>query len=394
MGAFTGTALASLVIFAPPMMVLAAACPFVVRLLADSGGVGSASGKVYALSTIGGIAGILATSFLLVPYDGTQKTLEAICLVTAATGLAGLAGHLRRASLAFGAILALAWIGPGPSWPPGTLWAADSPYNLVRVVRDGDLLVLKLNSDSGVHTIRNERTGWTGHYYDDFSLGPLLVPAKSLLVLGLGGGGSIASTRITAPDVDIDAVEIDPRVVEAAVRFFGVRQSERLRIHVADARPWLKGHPGRYDIVHVDLYQGGPYVPFYLLTREFFEDVRGHMSGDGLLMMNLLDVGRQKELLLSTVATLRKVFASVLVLPAGFGNHLIFAFSKDTPLPSVRERLGAFRGNPLVESRGRRAAIQIASSNVPMGTPEFTDDFAPVEEMTGRMLRESGSRWP
>jgi predicted membrane-bound spermidine synthase len=386
-GDFAGTGLASLVVFAPPMTAMATAGPFLIRLLARSGRVGSAAGKVYAVSTIGGIAGVLGTSFFLVPQFGTRMTMEAICALSAVTGAAGLARHLRTILPALGLLAAALPFVPPPSWPGGTLWAAQSPYNLVRVVRNGRLLLLELNSGMGVHTIRNLESPWTGHYYDDFALGPLLAPAKRLLVLGMGGGGSIAATRLIAPKIAVDAVEIDPKVVEAAIRFFGLNpQDKRLRIHVADARRWLAERGSRYDLVHVDLYQGGPYIPFYLVTVEFFAAVREHMTRDGLLMMNLFDDSPSRELLLSTVATLQRVFPAVAVLPTGYGSRMLLAFATATPESAIRARLKNFTGNDAVERLARRAGKEIAEIDVPPGTVVFTDDFAPVEEMTRRML--------
>ena len=78
MGEFTGTTLATLLIFALPMTALASACPFVIRLLAHGDRVGSAAGAVYALSTVGSIAGVLATTYWLVPTFGTQATMRAV----------------------------------------------------------------------------------------------------------------------------------------------------------------------------------------------------------------------------------------------------------------------------------------------------------------------------
>ena len=387
LGDFAGTALASLAVFAPPMTALATAGPFLIRLLARSGRVGSAAGTVYAISTIGGIAGALGTSFFLVPGFGTQMTLEAIFLLSAVTAVAGLARHLRMLLPALGLLAAALPFIPPQSWPRATLWAAESPYNLVRVVRNGRLLLLKLNNSMGVHTIRNLESVWTGHYYDAFALGPLLVPAKRLLVLGLGGGGSVAATRIVAPEIDADAVEIDPKVVEAAIRFFGLNpEDKKLRVHVADARPWLAANRGRYDLVHVDLYQGGPYIPFYLVTVEFFAAVRQHMTPDGMLMMNLFDNSPKEELLASTVATLQRVFPSVAVLSLGYGNRMLLALARAMPEAAIRARLRNYAGNPSVKQLARRAEKEITHVDVPAGTVVFTDDFAPVEEMTRRML--------
>jgi spermidine synthase len=387
---FTAVGLASLLIFAVPMTALATACPFLVRLSAHFGRVGSAAGRIYAVSTMGGVAGILATTFFLVPRFGTQRTLELICLLSALIGAAGLAPHIRSSLLVLGLIVVILRFAPVAMWSRSTVWVVESPYNLVRVVRNGKWLVLKLNDEGGVHTIRDERTGWTGRYYDDFALGPLLAPARNLLVLGLGGGGSIAATRVTAPDIDIDAVEIDPKVVEAATRFFGMDpQDGKLHVYVADARPWLARHGEKYDLVHVDLYQGGPYIPFYLVTVEFFEGVRAHMSPDGLLMMNLFDISPRHELLGSTVATLKHVFPVVVVLSVGNGNRMLLAFAKDTSEASIRARFHRFEGDEAVERLARRAAGQIAKFEVPAGTTVFTDDFAPVEEMTRRMLNRN-----
>jgi predicted membrane-bound spermidine synthase len=387
MGDFAGTSLASLVVFAPPMTAMATACPFLIRLLARSGRVGAIAGKVYALSTIGGIAGVLATSFFLVPQLGTQRTLEVICLLSAATAASGLALHARAAALAFGLIAVALPFAPPPTWSGDTIWAVESPYSLVRVIRNGRWLILKLNGDGGAHAIRDVGGGLTGHYFDDFALGPLLAPAKTLLVLGLGGGASIASTRLTAPEVMIDAVDIDPTVVEAANRFFELKPDDgRLHIHVADARPWLAGNRRRYDLVHVDLYQGGPYIPFYLATVEFFAAVRAHMSPDGVLMMNLFDDDPRQELMVSILATLERVFPSVVVLSVGYGNRMLFAFPTETSEDEVRRRLATFDGDQAVKRLARRAATQITDVDVPDGTAVFTDDYAPIEEITRRML--------
>ena len=203
----------------------------------------------------------------------------------------------------------------------------------------------------------------------------------------MGGGSSISATRVTAPELDIDAVEIDPKVVEAAQRFFGMNPTDgKLHIHVADARPWLAGTQDTYDLVHVDLYQGGPYIPFYLITAEFFQEIRAHMTADGLLMMNLFDTGTKQELLIPTIATLKQIYPTVVVLSVGSGNRMLLAFSRQTEVDSIRSRLRTYEGNPVVKRLAQRAAAQVADFQVPAGAAIFTDDFSPVEEITRRML--------
>jgi hypothetical protein len=122
---------------------------------------------------------------------------------------------------------------------------------------------------------------------------------------------------------------------------------------------------------------------------EFFEAVRAHMSPDGLLMMNLFDPSPKRELLVSTVATLERVFPAVVVLSVGYGNRMLLAFTKQTAEASIRARLGQFEGNEAIKRLARRAEAQIVECEVPAGTTVFTDDFAPVEEMTRRLLNRN-----
>jgi len=389
---FTGPVVATLIIFAPPMTALATVGPFVIRLLAHAGHVGVTAGAVYAVSTLGSVAGVLASSFWLVPRFGTRATLVALCATSIVLGAAGLATRKVAILLAVGLMAALV-LAPAIPQSAETLWAGESAYNFVHVVRRGEHLLLVLNELSSVHTIRDEATGWTGRYYDDFAVGPLLVLARRALVLGMGAGASIASMRAAARDVEIDAVEIDPMVVDVGARFFGLRADDHLRVHVADARPWLARAETRYDLVQVDLYQGGPYVPFYLITVEFFRLVRARLADDGVLMLNVFDASPGRELLLAAVATLRHVFPSVMVRSRETdGNHVVFAFPVARAAGAVRAELSLVESAEGVTELARAVAADIVELVPPPGTPVFTDDHAPVEAMTRRMLRALSER--
>jgi predicted membrane-bound spermidine synthase len=271
---------------------------------------------------------------------------------------------------------------PGLGWAEGTVWTAESAYNLVRVVQLGGHRMLQLNHPSSIHTVREGAGSWTGFYYDYFALGPMLVPAKRALVLGMGGGESIRSMRVSAPSIEIDAVEIDPRVVEAASRFFDVDVSSdpRLRVHVMDARRFLAQDRGTYDLVQLDVYQGGPYVPFHLVTEENFRLARARMSDDALLMMNVYDRSADGALRQRLAATLRRVFPSVRVGQTGAGNFMLFAFT--------RAASGAPLAFPSPRSNAGIGGLALRDVPVADGAPVFTDDLAPIEEMTRRMLAE------
>ncbi|MET0554357.1 MAG: fused MFS/spermidine synthase [Vicinamibacteria bacterium] len=381
-----GVALAALVMFAPSMAAFAATGPILVRLCADEAGIGRAAGLVSALSTTGSLAGILGTIFVLLPRLGTHATLQVLCGVSLAAGAWGELASVGPRRAARGLVPATAasillTTAPGLGWSEGSVWTAESAYNLVRVVQRGGQRALELNHPSSVHSVRQGRGVWTGRYYDHFALGPVFVPARRALVLGMGAGGSVRSMRVTAPSIEVDAVEIDPRVVEAATRWFDVDAADpRLRVHVMDGRRFLARDRGTYDLVQLDVFQGGPYVPFHLVTEECFRLARARMGDDALLMMNVFDRGRDEALLTRLAATLRRVFPSVMVGRTDAGNFMLFAFTR----PPSAERLA--RRPPALESNAGLRDFVVREAAVPAGAAVFTDDLAPVEEMTRRML--------
>ena len=42
------------------------------------------------------------------------------------------------------------------------------------------------------------------------------------------------------------------------------------------------------DFVEIDLFHGGPDMPFYVATQEFFALVRARLTPEGVVMMNVL----------------------------------------------------------------------------------------------------------
>jgi len=388
-GDFVGPALTTLIIFVPPMTALAMTSPFVIRLLVRAGHVGSMVGRVFALSTAGSIAGVLGTSFWLVPRFGTLVTMKILCAASILIGAAGL--MMRRKTAVLLALLAgLPFVAPIPKAPPTLLWSGESAYNRILVFESKGLRWLVLNDSRFAQTYERVGSSHSGYYLDEFALGPVIVPAKNLVVLGMGAGGSIQASRAVAPELEIDAVEIDPEVVRVAGEFFGLPKDDlRLHVHIADARPWLAENGSKYDLVHVDLFQGGPYVPFYLTTVEFFELVRSRMTDGGALMVNVLDTSPRQELLEAMGATMKRVFPSVEKLSTAKGNHILFAFAEKHTVAETVAKLKQGGGPGWVQELEQEAAGEMAEFEPRAGAVIFTDDRAPIEEMTRRMLVES-----
>jgi MFS family permease len=89
-----GSLLAALVLVGPPVLVLGAVSPWAIRLrvrtIEDAGDV---TGRLYALSTAGGLVGTFASALLLIPLVGTRWTF---LIAAALLALAAAPGARRR----------------------------------------------------------------------------------------------------------------------------------------------------------------------------------------------------------------------------------------------------------------------------------------------------------
>lgn len=55
-----------------------------------------------------------------------------------------------------------------------------------------------------------------------------------MLLVGLGGGGLAQFLRNFVPNVTVEAVELDPVVLEVATEWFGFRPDDRLTVTIGD----------------------------------------------------------------------------------------------------------------------------------------------------------------
>ena len=81
----------------PPLLVLGMYSPLAVRLLLRrAGDAGKISGGLFAISSLGNIAGIIVTTFVLIPTVGTRAITGGYAAFLAVSGLVSLAAWLSR----------------------------------------------------------------------------------------------------------------------------------------------------------------------------------------------------------------------------------------------------------------------------------------------------------
>ncbi|HEX5338126.1 MAG TPA: fused MFS/spermidine synthase [Gallionella sp.] len=111
---------------------------------------------------------------------------------------------------------------------------------------------------------------------------------RNVLLIGLGAGSHAKFLYRHCPQAHLTAVEIEPRVVEAARTHFKLPDDPaRLSIVIGDGAEYLRTHGETYDLILVDGFNEYGH-PGDLNTLPFYQACRKHLSDQGLLAVNLI----------------------------------------------------------------------------------------------------------
>jgi len=387
-GAAIGSFFAVLALFAPPVTLLGMVAPFAVRLaIHDVREAGSVAGRLYALSTVGSLLGTFLSALVTIPTIGTQRTLLAAAVIVALSGAALLGRRWLVIAAALGALLA---VPPGAvRAEPGLIYEEESRYQFIHVTELDGKRRLYLNEGIAVHSVWREGTVLTGGVWDAYLAMPSLLgrPLRRAAILGNAGGTTARALGVFYPRARVDGVELDPAVTEVGRRYFGLGDNPRLRVFDADARPFLRKTRERYDLIVADAYRP-PYVPFYLATREFFRLARSRLAPGGVIVLNVGVVPNDHRLADGVSGTLASEFPLVLTWQVLRFNQLVIGLDRAAPLAVLERRLAhsppALAPLTRLLARDMRTAARAADP--------WTDDRAPVEWITDRMILEFAAR--
>jgi spermidine synthase len=372
-----------------PNILLGCVCPFAMKLsIQNLGCTGRASGNIYAISAIGSVIGTFLPALITIQLFGVRRSIMffgALLMVAALLLLSRL-----RFAPAAAALLLLA-LPLSPMLPTqGMIAEKETPYNYLQVVQAGPTRLLIV--DWGAFSFYTPGEFRTGQYYDYLMLAPLLRPRppktwlENMLVIGLGAGTvSKQATQAFGP-IAIDGVEIDPGIVDLGREYFDMREAN-LKVHETDGRAFLANSRTPYDWVVVDAYQGSE-IPFHLITREFFQQLKSHMSPEGVVAINVAWWKKDDtELLQRLTATVKSVFPTVCAVTGiGDSSAVLLAGGKDASPSNIiaNAKLTGFPGLlEIAEELGGKDAPRLEFP-AGMGEP-FTDDRTVVDKIVDRM---------
>jgi spermidine synthase len=264
--------------------------------------------------------------------------------------------------------------------PDGDLATVESPYASIFVSKRGPLLTLSFRRQ-GLDLVQSaldlDRPDSLPAPYTRVLAAALLYAERPerLLALGMGGGTTDRYLQRRVPGLTVQAVELDPGVIDLAKRYFGVREAADYRIHGGDARVFLSRDRTFYDIVILDAFRGDA-IPAHLATIEFDRLVRAHLRPGGVLALNLV---AEEKLLASMLATLRAAFPTVELYRAS-GQWVAFAGAFPTPSPeALADRARALQARLHPPHDLRELVLLRRSLDPAPDAPILTDDYAPVD---------------
>jgi spermidine synthase len=264
--------------------------------------------------------------------------------------------------------------------PDGVIEKVESEYNNVFVIKRGQMLYMNFGyrDSQYVESVFDmlDRGSLAARYTRYMTIAAAYSERfERAAFVGLGGGRTASYLVDSFPLLGMEIAELDPEVIRLAKKYFGVKESERLKIHAQDGRIFLTRSKGAYDAVFLDAYRG-PFVPFHLLTREYFQIIKKHLRPGGVVAQN---VEPSTMVLDSAIRTIGAVFRNVDTYEAG-GNVVIIAYDGE-PIPSARLRQRAAALTKQHKLRYDLVELLAAKRDIrpQEGAKLLTDDFAPVE---------------
>src|SRR5918993_339674 len=305
-------------------------------------------GGVYAANTLGAIAGAVGGSLLLTIWLGSEKSQQAMIIVSAISALLVLDAALSEASaekrrmqlagtlLLAGAMAGAVLLARTVSGVPDVLVA----YGRYAATRIGEADIIYMGegwnasvavsrSGNGVLNYHNAGKIQASSEPQDMRLQRMLghlttlIPKdpKNALVIGCGAGVTAGAVSIDPAVKNLTIAEIEPLVPSVVSKYFSehnfsVVTNPKTRIHIDDARHFLQTTDEKFDAITSDPLDPWVKGAAMLYSREFFETVKKRLNPGGVVTLFVQLYESNNEAVKSEVATFLEAFPNGMI----FGN--------------------------------------------------------------------------
>ncbi|MCA9361623.1 fused MFS/spermidine synthase [Candidatus Kaiserbacteria bacterium] len=401
----------SICFFFIPALLLGIDSPYVIKLLSQEVGLeesGGVVGATFFWSTAGSITGSLASGFFLIPTFGLIQTMTATGLFFVLMGvIAGLSVRslLRQspnydkrndiplqtpAIIMVTIAISLSYLLMTHTTHANAVYEDDGYYSHIYIYDDElngrpvRYLKRDVNNSSAIHLDGDDLV----YAYTKFApLFSYLKPdAKNFLMLGGGSYTIPKAIHASYPEINIDVVEIEPSLFEIAKKYFRLPDTDKITNHINDARVYLQKSDKKYDVIYVDTFSTGHFVPPHLATKEYLELLKNTLNDDGVIIINFIGTRPSTDnrtMTGSFTKTVTSVFPKVDLYTAQpsagrFPQNLMFVLRNNSDLPSFDEEVTIDIGDKDISLN----SLQIEpDSLIKKADKIITDNQNPVESL-------------
>jgi spermidine synthase len=153
---------------------------------------------------------------------------------------------------------------------------------------------------------------------------------QNALVLGLGTGSIVNYLNRFCPNTKVDVVEIDPRVIHLAKKWFLF--SKFNNIVNDDATKYIKKTPKRWDCIFADIDAASD---LKINSNKFVNDLKSRLNSNGVVIFNIILGPRQShsgkyknhKRVLRKIKDIKKTFSKILAYKIPCSSNLILIAS-------------------------------------------------------------------
>ncbi|MBA2654495.1 MAG: fused MFS/spermidine synthase [Gammaproteobacteria bacterium] len=319
--ALFGLMLYLFLVTAPLVYLLGQTVPITTNLFRHDHHVGSISGKVLGLSTVGSFLGSVLTTIVLMNFFGVAWTVFfnfalLYILILLLTNFRN--NYIRLFIITMlGIFVFLLNVSIEKS-----IFVKTNNYGDYQIVQNtmvsplgvGNMLNIN-NSPSSFLTAEKK-----GFEYIEYIKKILFIDLKFVDkdILVLGAGGFTLSAQSTFGNHFL-YVDIDGSLPETVKQ--GFNDQINGTFIAEDARKFLKHSPKKFDAVVSDVYSSHYTIPFHLLTQEYFQSIQQILNPNGVAIFNIIANPMLYDSYSKRVDnTIRSVFKNCMTVPIPYHN--------------------------------------------------------------------------
>lgn len=310
-----------LLVLSPIVFCLGQTIPIMTNLFDQHDRVGQISGKSLFVNTLGSFLGALLTSLLLLNYLGVAWTVVWNCwLLLLLCVIVSNKESYTPASMGIFCMAAYFIYGINVLYENDNFIRTNNYANYqVLTLNDPTRRIFSVNRSASSTLYEQKKGAAYIEYVKTVLFKTLGLRNKAILIIGAGGFTFSAegtfNNQITYLDIDRDIKTIaEKHFLKEKINGGFIGQ---------DARTFLKHHRQDYDVILSDVYKHRENIPSYLLTKEYFLEIRQALTPEGIAVFNIIADPLLRDSFSKRVDnTILSVYPNCVKIPQGFHRPL------------------------------------------------------------------------